>query len=1152
VCASRYTPTQFGPAILPFGFGLSFTNFTYEPQVATGESSMAPVRAMLAEMAASGRSFPDSNKLKAAPPPVSHTIKVTNTGDVDADDVVLGFLKPPGAGKQGVPLQMLYDFARVHISAGSSELVTLRTTARDFTQVNPHGVRYALAGEYTFEFGVKETLPHGGGFTASTLVMKTDDAVAGLDGPFHVAYSSRLPNKVDTDPRVSWQRGSQVRLTVYNNFTYTAVVAESSIALNNGLVGLRCGGQYRSTHDGGLLRAGPQKQHSSTHPRLGATDEVSQQFVNAAHSGSCKVTATIRYLHDFDAFTFKLSFPNGADGTLAYPTPRSRATNASGLPLPGEWAGDAGNGYGPAGNDGSLEPALPLASHFPSFQVPADLNFMATNGDLIAGNFATKKMGAFAGGLGGGFITIFNQSSSAADPNTQQLPAITLSPLTHHKAVYVSQAVVPGRGEGPMQSTDTPIATGDRVSVGVSGYIDSIPVAYEQEAVLSSRGGIVAAYVNWGQVMQANGGSVKYSLDDDEYSRVLHYMMDNGGYYCYCNGFKPCQAAAKVPMHVTIDLLQKYHKSLGLRVGIYHLDPFWHTHRTSGQCDGPWASNWSHSEYHWPKGLGEHGSNPGTHWQMLYMLLAGSEMHAARWKNQSATGNEYADNGYVMEDQDLPDGQLTYWTGCCARTAQAVAKESHRFWDDVLGYGVRTNNMHAMVVDTLTTWFLGYTSRINNTDAHELWMDGYLGPSHGHSDQGGGATKHRIPIRTDQSLPSDQMLSVARNWSALVSARCSYDFQEVRSATTQFASTGLFLAALGIRPVVDALRTTSIQQEATCGPPHGNGKTDIEHDLLMATLTTGPVGIGDMIGGTNLTLLNRALRADGVILKPGFAAHRLDNFYLNASDNACANAEVWSAPTLPARANSSARHDRRSNSMARLFPLSGQPSSGGGLWWYSLLLWDLSKSNCTLIPPQLSPPALSRLGYVVSRFGAPCQNGAPAASCLQSFEVSKEGALVVATETSGTGRSTDVRLHQVAPVLPGGWVLLGEQAKYVAVSPQRFMAANVSTSAMAVERGSDELYEDELLLPGSGGQEILAFTVLGEAGESVDVAVIAPTESTVAINTQSADRPRRGEHGTVAEDVVAEGLVTVLQVVVGEGGRSEVACGIGSVGCRVT
>lgn len=189
-----YTHTQFGPPALPFGYGLSFSTFIYEPQVATGERSMAPVRAMLAETATLGRTFPDSNKLKAATPPVSHTIKVTNTGAFDADDVVLGFLKPPGAGQQGVPLQILYDFARVHISAGSSELVTLHTTARDFTQVDENGVRHARAGEYTFEFGVKETLPFGGGFAKSKLVMKTDDAVARLDGPFHVAYSSRLPN----------------------------------------------------------------------------------------------------------------------------------------------------------------------------------------------------------------------------------------------------------------------------------------------------------------------------------------------------------------------------------------------------------------------------------------------------------------------------------------------------------------------------------------------------------------------------------------------------------------------------------------------------------------------------------------------------------------------------------------------------------------------------------------------------------------------------------------------------------------------------------------------------------------------------------------------------------------------------------------------
>ena len=128
---------------------------------------------------------------------------------------------------------------------------------------------------------------------------------------------------------------------------------------------------------------------------------------------------------------------------------------------------------------------------------------------------------------------------------------------------------------------------------------------------------------------------------------------------------------------------------------------------------------------------------------------------------------------------------------------------------------------------------------------------------------------------------------------------------------------------------------------------------------------------GDMIGGTNMTLLNRALRADAVILKPGFAAHRLDAFYhadppgdtpqsqhhrastgpppspssSSSSSLLCSKAEVWSAPTVPARVNGTARTDRRANSMARLFPVSGEAesaaSTAAGRWWYSLLLSDL-------------------------------------------------------------------------------------------------------------------------------------------------------------------------------------------------------------------
>ena len=130
-----YTPELFGPAVLPFGYGLSTTTFKYEHYAVAGELSMAPVRKMLAETAAAGRTFPDSNKLKSEPSPVSHQINVTNTGNRDADDVVLGFLKPPGAGVGGVPRQTLFDFQRVFVKAGETVTVHLYPSLTGLTHV---------------------------------------------------------------------------------------------------------------------------------------------------------------------------------------------------------------------------------------------------------------------------------------------------------------------------------------------------------------------------------------------------------------------------------------------------------------------------------------------------------------------------------------------------------------------------------------------------------------------------------------------------------------------------------------------------------------------------------------------------------------------------------------------------------------------------------------------------------------------------------------------------------------------------------------------------------------------------------------------------------------------------------------------------------
>ena len=81
-----------------------------------------------------------------------------------AFNVVLGFLVPPGAGQNGVPLQTLFGFERVHVPAGQSVTVNLYPEMTDFATTQLDGSKQPRAGEWTVRFGVQETAQHGQGF----------------------------------------------------------------------------------------------------------------------------------------------------------------------------------------------------------------------------------------------------------------------------------------------------------------------------------------------------------------------------------------------------------------------------------------------------------------------------------------------------------------------------------------------------------------------------------------------------------------------------------------------------------------------------------------------------------------------------------------------------------------------------------------------------------------------------------------------------------------------------------------------------------------------------------------------------------------------------------------------------------------------------
>lgn len=156
-----------GSAVFPFGYGLSYTTFEYDLADAPDWISLAPLPGLLQRTKQGFVSFADQ---EAVGPAAKYVVSVKNTGDVDADDVVLGFVTPPGAGQDGVPLKSLFAFERVHVPVGTTVHVTLYPSLMEFSQVDKKGARTVVTGEYRVSFGLKESADKGMGFVEHTVL----------------------------------------------------------------------------------------------------------------------------------------------------------------------------------------------------------------------------------------------------------------------------------------------------------------------------------------------------------------------------------------------------------------------------------------------------------------------------------------------------------------------------------------------------------------------------------------------------------------------------------------------------------------------------------------------------------------------------------------------------------------------------------------------------------------------------------------------------------------------------------------------------------------------------------------------------------------------------------------------------------------------
>ncbi len=108
-----------GEALYPFGYGLSYTRFSY------------------------GKPVLSATTVKAGQP-LSVSVDVTNTGGRDGDEVAQLYVTRPGVA--GAPIRALKGFQRVTLKAGETRKVTFALDAAAFGTVTPEGTKVLAPG----------------------------------------------------------------------------------------------------------------------------------------------------------------------------------------------------------------------------------------------------------------------------------------------------------------------------------------------------------------------------------------------------------------------------------------------------------------------------------------------------------------------------------------------------------------------------------------------------------------------------------------------------------------------------------------------------------------------------------------------------------------------------------------------------------------------------------------------------------------------------------------------------------------------------------------------------------------------------------------------------------------------------------------------
>ena len=360
------------------------------------------------------------------------------------------------------------------------------------------------------------------------------------------------------------------------------------------------------------------------------------------------------------------------------------------------------------------------------------------------------------------------------------------------------------------------------IASGLNDALHHLPAGFSQQTIFVFDKGINRAWDLWGQSLLALQNLKRPDNESDTVLKYLGYWTDNFAYYYYNYDTDKGYAG-------TLQSLVEHYRQQNIPIHYMQLDSWWYYKSFMGP-DGKMGKTKA------PK-------LPEGEWNRYGGLLE-YKAHPALFPNGLAA---------FQQSIGLPLVTHNRWIDRASPYRQdykisGVAAVDLNWWNNIADY-LQTNGITTYEQDWLDRIYKYSPDFSGTVDTADTFLD----------DMSRACAARNITMQYCMPYPC-HFLQGSR-YPNLTTIRTSDDgFRPARYNNFLYVSRLAF--SMGIWPWADVYRSDEI------------------NNILLSTLSAGPVGIGDEIGAENTNNLFKAVRADGVIIKPDVPALPLDQCYI--------------------------------------------------------------------------------------------------------------------------------------------------------------------------------------------------------------------------------------------------------------------------------